>query len=263
MKDERVNLIKAANDLAKDMTMHDASHRSVVRAQLARAYAIVLGLKKDPEELGRFMQQPFWEEVEEKPGDDEIEKLVMYYLKKAKTREAQNWPFRCAAVLESFAADEIAADQVEHELKTRGGVDGIYRDIAKGSKQSIESAVESTPIANDDSPNSGDSTEDSEDAERVERPETTRTNPPAKGSINKAVSRPSKVSNHFMQVDKRENLVVRAEFSDIVAVLKETDVARPERIRLECEIGGKDEAGFTPILLESVTFIGEEEAADD
>jgi hypothetical protein len=247
------DLIEAADDLAKEMSAHDASHRKVVYTQLARAYSIVIGLKTDPEELERFMQQPFWQELDEKPGDDEIEKLVMYYLKKAKTRETQNWPFRCAAVLESFAADNIAAEQVERELKTRGGIDGIYRDIVERSKQSIEPAGQSTTVADYDSPD--------EDAEGVERPEPTPTNPPAKAA--RAVARPSAASNAFMKVDMRGNLVVRAKFSDIIAILKEAGVARPERIRLECEIEVKDETGFTPIQLKSVMFVDEEEAPED
>jgi hypothetical protein len=254
MDNKPADLIEAADDLAKEMSAHGASHRKVVCTQLARAYSIVIGLKNDPEELERFMQQPFWEEVDEKPDDDEIEKLVMYYLKKAKTRETQNWPFRCAAVLESFAADDIAADQVERELKTRGGIDGIYREIVENSKQSIEPAGEATPVADDDSPD--------EDAEGVEHPETTPTNPPAKAATRRAVARPSAASNALMKVDMRENLVVRAKFSDIIAVLKEAGVARPERVRLECEIEVKEETGFTPIHLKSVMFVDEEEAPE-
>src|SRR5277367_3516103 len=138
MENNRHDLIKEADDLASEISSHSTSHRKVVHAQVARAYAIVTGLKRDPEELERFLQQPFWDEVADRPGNDEVEKLVTFYLWKAKTREAQNWTFRCAAALAKASMNKVdAGDSTASDVFRRVDkrenlvVSGDYSDIAQ------------------------------------------------------------------------------------------------------------------------------------
>jgi hypothetical protein len=131
-------------------------YRAKIYEFAADCYEIGLGYKNELVEFNRFMADPFWVDVRQKPKNDKIMRAVLTFAMKAKSKQLLNRVSKTAAVLESLAEQEIDASEAAEHLKAGGGIERMYRDLSpnRNNKSRVPDDLELISQAN---------TEDGED----------------------------------------------------------------------------------------------------
>jgi len=118
-------------ELSRDYNEAAEGYRLRLYKFLARCYWIGRAFAKNPSSYQRFMDDVFWNDVRQKPRDDEIMKAVLTFAMNAKSKNLRNRVTKTAAVLESLDQQELKAEHVVvARLKAGGGIEKMYREIS-------------------------------------------------------------------------------------------------------------------------------------
>jgi hypothetical protein len=122
-------------ELSRDYNEAAEGYRLRLYKFVARCYWIGRAFAKNPSSYQRFMDDVFWNDVRQKPRDDEIMKAVLTFAMNAKSKNLRNRVTKTAAVLESLDRQELTAERVVvARLKAGGGIEKIYREISGRNK---------------------------------------------------------------------------------------------------------------------------------
>ena len=122
-------------ELFRDYNEAAEGYRLRLYKFVARCYWIGRAFAKNPSSYQRFMDDVFWNDVRQKPRDDEIMKAVLTFAMNAKSKNLRNRVTKTAAVLESLDQHEVKAEHVVvARLKAGGGIEKIYREISGRNK---------------------------------------------------------------------------------------------------------------------------------
>jgi len=118
-------------ELSRDYYEAAEGYRLRLYKFAARCYWIGRAFAKNPSSYQRFMDDVFWNDVRQKPREDEIMKAVLTFAMNAKSQNLRNRVTKTAAVLESLDQHEVKAEHVVvARLKAGGGIEKMYREIS-------------------------------------------------------------------------------------------------------------------------------------
>lgn len=116
--------------LSGDYLVATEGYRAQIYEFAARCYEIARGFSENFDQFERFMADPFWTDVRQKPKPGKIMKAVLTFAMDAKSRQLLNRACKTAAVLDSLAGQDIDPTDVAEHLKSGGGIEKMYRELS-------------------------------------------------------------------------------------------------------------------------------------